>query len=315
MTTLDDIQEARTLIQGKLHCTPVMSASALGEMAGVRLFLKCEQFQKTGSFKPRGAVNKLAHLSQAERDKGLVSASAGNHAQGLSYAARAFGAHATIVMPQDAPQAKIDAVRGYGGDIVFAESVNTMFDKMLELQREHDYTIAHPFDDPYVIAGQGTIGMEIFEDVPDAEYVFVPIGGGGLIAGIAAALKANNPKIKVIGVESTSGGAYYASVHAGKNTRVVCTPTIAGGIVCPMIGENNYPMMQEYVDDVVLVNDDELKYTIRLLLERCKMMVEGAGAAATAAVLTKKISLPQNARVVSVLSGGNVDLSKLKEWL
>src|SRR5204863_1035612 len=135
------------------------------------------------------------------------------------------------------------------------------------------------------------------------------------IAGIDSALKANNPNIKLSGVESTSGGAYYASVKAGKNTRVVCTLTIAGGIVCPMIGENNYPMMQEYVDDVVLVNDEELKYTIRLLLERCKMMVEGAGAAATAAVLTKKISLPQNARVVSVLSGGNVDLSKLKEWL
>lgn len=315
MITQSEINDARNVIQGKVHRTPMMSASALGEVAGVNLFIKCEQFQKTGSFKPRGALNKLAHLSQAERDKGLVSASAGNHAQGLSFAARAFGAHATIVMPQDAPQAKIDAVRGYGGDIVFAESVNTMFDKMLELQREHGYTIAHPFDDPHVIAGQGTAGMEIFEDVPDAEYVFVPIGGGGLIAGIATALKLNNPRLKVIGVESTAGGAYHASVRAGKNTRVVCGQTIAGGIICPMIGEHNYPIMQEYVDDVVLVNDDELKYTIRLLLERCKMMVEGAGAAATAAVLTNKYPVPKNARVVSVLSGGNVDLARLKEWL
>lgn len=206
-------------------------------------------------------------------------------------------------------------MRGYGGEIVFAESVNTMFDKMLELQREHNYTIAHPFDDPYVIAGQGTIGMEIFEDLADGEYVFVPIGDGGLISGIATALKLNNPKMKVIGVESTAGGAYYASVRAGINTRVVCGQTIAGGIICPMIGENNYPIMQQYVDDVMLVNDDELKYTIRLLLERCKMMVEGAGAAATAAVLTNKIALPKNARVVSVLSGGNVDLARLKEWL
>jgi threonine dehydratase len=315
MVNQNDIHAARNVIHNKLHRTPTMSASALGELAGVQLFMKCEQFQKTGSFKPRGALNKLAHLSQAEREKGLVSASAGNHAQGLAYAARTFGAHATIVMPQDAPQAKIDAVRGYGGDIVFAESVNTMFDRMLELQREHGYTIAHPFDDPYVIAGQGTAGMEIFEDVPDAEYVFVPIGGGGLIAGIATALKLNNPNIKVIGVESTAGGAYHASVRAGKNTRVVCTQTIAGGIICPMIGETNYPIMQEYVDDVVLVNDDELKYTIRLLLERSKMMVEGAGTAATAAVLTSKYPLPKNARVVSVLSGGNVDLARLKEWL
>ncbi|OQY80164.1 MAG: hypothetical protein B6D41_21425 [Chloroflexi bacterium UTCFX4] len=312
---LDDFDDARTIIHNKLHRTPTASASALGEIAGVNLFLKCEQFQKTGSFKPRGALNKLAHLSEAERARGLVSASAGNHAQGLSYAARAFGAHATIVMPQDAPQAKIDAVRGYGGEIVFTESVNTMFDKMLELQRAHNYTIAHPFDDPYVIAGQATIGLEIFEDVPDAEYVFVPIGGGGLISGIAAALKWQNPKIKIIGVESNAGGAYFASVRAGKNTRVVCTPTIAGGIVCPMIGENNYPMLQEFVDDVVLVNDDELKIAIRLLLERCKMLVEGAGAAATAAIVAKKVSLPKNARVVAVLSGGNVDLARLKEWL
>jgi threonine dehydratase len=186
---------------------------------------------------------------------------------------------------------------------------------MMELHNEHGYTIAHPFDDPFVIAGQGTAGMEIFEDVPDAEYVFVPIGGGGLISGIATALKLNNAKVKVIGVESTAGGAYHASVEAGKNTRVVCSQTIAGGIICPMIGEHNYPIMQEYVDDVVLVNDDELKMTIRLLLERCKMMVEGAGAAATAAVLTKKVNVPKDARVVSVLSGGNVDLAKLREWL
>lgn len=284
-------------------------------MMGVQLFLKCEQFQKTGSFKPRGALNKLAHLSDQEKARGLVSASAGNHAQGLAYAARAFGVHATIVMPRDAPQAKIDAVRGYGGTIVFAESVNTMFDKMNELQKEHGYTVAHPFDDPFVIAGQGTVGMEIFEDVPDVEYVFVPIGGGGLISGIATALKLNNPKIKIIGVESTAGGAYYASVQAGKNTRVVCSRSIAGGIICPMIGENNYPVMQQYVDDVVRVTDDELKHTIRLLLERCKMMVEGAGAAATAAVLTNKSALPKKARVVTVLSGGNVDLARLKEWI
>ncbi len=315
MLTQNDINAARSVIAGKLHRTPILSASALGEIAGVNLFLKCEQFQKTGSFKPRGALNKLAQLSEAERARGLVSASAGNHAQGLAYAARAFRAHATIVMPQDAPQAKIDAVRGYGGEIVFAESVNTMFDRMLELQRERNLTLAHPFDDPAVIAGQGTVGLEIFEDVPDAEYVFAPIGGGGLISGIALALKANNPRVKIIGVESVAGGAYSASLRAGRNKRVVCGQTIAGGIVCPMIGENNYPLMQEFVDDVVMVNDEELKIALRLLLERCKVMVEGAGAAATAAIVMKKIPLPLNARVVSVLSGGNVDLARLKEWL
>jgi threonine dehydratase len=315
LTTLHDIRDARRVIDGKVHRTPMLSASALGEMADVQLFLKCEQFQKTGSFKPRGALNTLAHLSPEEKARGLVSASAGNHAQGLSYAARAYGAQATIVMPADAPQAKVNAVRGYGGKIVFAESVNTMFEKMQELAHEYNYIIAHPFDNPYVIAGQGTIGLEIFEDVPDADYVFVPIGGGGLISGIALALKEQNPRIKIIGVECTAGGAYYTSRQNGENTRVVCSHSIAGGIICPMIGVHNYPLMENYVDDVVLVNDDEIKQAIRLLLERAKMMVEGAGAAATAAVLTRKVSLPKNARVVSVLSGGNVDLEKLKEWL
>ena len=315
MVTLNDIADARRTIHGKVHRTPMMSATALGEMIGVNLFLKCEQFQKTGSFKPRGALNKLAHLSSEEKACGLVSASAGNHAQGLSYAAREYGVPATIVMPADAPQAKIDAVRGYGGTIVFAESVNTMFDRMLELQREFGYTIAHPFDDPYVIAGQGTLGLEILEDVPDLEYVFVPIGGGGLISGIASAIKLQKPDVKIIGVESAAGGALYASRQAGHLVRVVCGPTIAGGIICPMIGENNYPIMQEYVDDVVLVNDDEIKRAIRLLLQRSKMLVEGAGGAATAALLEKKYPLPKNARVVSLLSGGNVDLTSLKEWL
>jgi threonine dehydratase len=315
MVTLSDIQNARNTIHGKVHRTPILSASALGEMVGVNLFLKCEQFQKTGSFKPRGALNTLAHLSDEENARGLVSASAGNHAQGLAFAARAYGVQATIVMPSDAPQAKVNAVRGYGGKIVFAESVNTMFDKMLELARQHNYTIAHPFDSPYVIAGQGTIGLEILEDVPDADYVFVPIGGGGLISGIALALKENNPRIKIIGVESVAGGAYFTSRQNGENTRVVCSHSIAGGIICPMIGVHNYPLMENYVDDVVLVNDDEIKAALRLILERAKMLVEGAGAAATAAVLTQKIPMPQNARVVSVLSGGNVDLEKLKEWL
>lgn len=315
MITPHDIDDARRVIHGYVHRTPILSARALGAMVGVQLFLKCEQFQKTGSFKPRGALNKLAHLSPEEKARGLISASAGNHAQGLAYAARLHGVSATIVMPADAPQAKINAVRGYGGRIVFAESVNTMFDKMAKLQREGGYTLAHPFDDPYVIAGQATIGLEILEDVPDVEYVFVPVGGGGLIAGIASAIKLHAPQVRIIGVESAAGGALYASRRAGKNTRVVCGPTIAGGIICPIIGEHNYPIIEKYVDEVVLVNDEEIKQALRLLLERCKMLVEGAGAAATAAILAQKYPLPQNARVVSVLSGGNVDLDKLKEWL
>lgn len=313
--TQSDINQARRVIHGKLHRTPTVSASALGEMSGVQLYLKCEMLQKTGSFKPRGAFNKLGHMTREEKARGLISASAGNHAQGVAFVARTEGVKATIVMPADAPQAKINAVRGYGGQVVLDGSVNTMFEKAEELRREFGYTWLHPFDDPYVIAGQGTIGMEILEDVPGAEYVFVPIGGGGLISGIATALKLNQPTIKVIGVESAAGGALAASRRAGHRVRVECGTTIAGGIICPMIGELNYPIMEQYVDDVVLVNDDEIKSALRLLLERCKLLVEGAGAAATAAVLSHKYELPRNARVVSLLSGGNVDLGRLKEWL
>lgn len=313
--TQTEINQARRVIHGKLHHTPTVSASALGEMSGVQLYLKCEMLQKTGSFKPRGAFNKLAHMTREEKAHGLISASAGNHAQGVAFVARTENVRATIVMPNDAPQAKINAVRGYGGQVVLDGTVNTMFEKAEELRREFGYTWLHPFDDPYVIAGQGTIGMEILEDVPGAEFVFVPIGGGGLISGIATALKLNKPTIKVIGVESAAGGAFAASRQAGQRVRVECGATIAGGIICPMIGELNYPIMQEYVDDVVLVNDDEIKSALRLLLERCKLLVEGAGAAATAAILSHKYELPSNARVVSLLSGGNVDLARLKEWL
>lgn len=316
MVNLDDIQAARRVIAGKVHRTPLMSAHALGQMNGdVQLWLKCEQFQKTGSFKPRGALNKLAHLDPAAKARGLISASAGNHAQGLAYAASLENVCVTIVMPADAPEAKVNAVRGYGGLPLLEGSLNTVLERAAELAREHGYTMAHPFDDPYVIAGQGTIGLEILEDLPDVEHVFVPIGGGGLISGIAIALKQTRPDIRVIGVESTAGGAYSASRKAGERVRVVVQPTIAGGIVVPQIGEYNYPILQEYVDDVVLVNDDEVKTAIRLLLERCKMLVEGAGAAATAALLARKVNLPPGARVAALLSGGNLDLAKLAEWL
>jgi threonine dehydratase len=315
LLTQTAINEARGIIRSKLHRTPIVSASALGELSGTQLYLKCEMLQKTGSFKPRGALNKLAHLSREEKARGLISASAGNHAQGVAYAARSENIRATIVMPADAPQAKINAVRAYGGQVILDGTVNTMFEKAEELRQQFHLTWLHPFDDPYVVAGQATIGMEILEDLPDIDYVFVPIGGGGLIGGIATALKLNKPSVKVIGVESVAGAAMKASREAGHLVRVVCGETIAGGIICPRIGDIPWALAQQYVDDLVTVNDDEIKFAIRLLLERCKLLVEGAGAAATAAILARKYPLPTNARVVSLLSGGNVDLAKLKEWL
>jgi threonine dehydratase len=315
MITQNDINQARELIRGKLHRTPVVSATALGEMSGVSLFLKCEMLQKTGSFKPRGALNKLAHLSQEEKARGLISASAGNHAQGVAYAARLENVRATIVMPEKAPQAKVNAVRGYGAQVISFGTVNTMFDKADEIARERGLTWVYPFDDPYVIAGQATIGMEILEDVPDVDYVFVPIGGGGLIAGISTAIKLNKPSAKVIGVETSAGMAMHAARAAGKVVRITVGERVPDGIGAPFIGELPFEHAQKYVDDLVAVDDDEVILALKLLLERCKLLVEGAGAATTASVLAKKYSLPPNARAVVVLSGGNIDLARLKQWV
>jgi threonine dehydratase len=313
--TQTDINQARELIRGKLHRTPVVSATALGEMSGTTLFLKCEMLQKTGSFKPRGALNKLAHLSPEEKARGLISASAGNHAQGVAYAARLENVRATIVMPEKAPQAKVNAVRGYGAQVVSSGTVNTMFDKANEIAQERGLTWVHPFDDPFVIAGQATIGMEILEDVPDVDYVFVPVSGGGLIAGIATAIKLNKPSARVIGVETSAGRAMYAARAAGKVVRISVGERVADGIGTPFVGELTFEHAQKYVDDLVAVDDAQVILGIKMLLERCKLLVEGAGAAATAAVLARLYSLPPKARVVALLSGGNVDLARLKQWL
>lgn len=315
MITQNDIDSARGLIRGKLHRTPVVSATALGEMSGTKLFLKCEMLQKTGSFKPRGALNKLAHLTPEEKARGLISASAGNHAQGVAYTARLENVHATIVMPENAPQAKVNAVRGYGAEVISFGTVNTMFDKANEIATERGLTWVHPFDDPYIIAGQSTIGMEILEDVPDVDYVFVQIGGGGLIAGISTAIKLNKPSVKVIGVETSAGMAMHAARAAGKVVRISVGDRVADGIGAPFIGELPLEYAQKNVDDLVSVDDDEVINAIKMLLERCKLLVEGAGAAATAAVLANKYSLPPDARVVTMLSGGNIDLTRLKQWL
>jgi len=315
MLTQNDINEARAIIHGKVHRTPVVSATMLGEVSGTNLYLKCEMLQKTGSFKPRGALNKLAHLSAAEKARGLISASAGNHAQGVAYAARLENVQATIVMPENAPQAKVNAVRGYGAEVVSFGTVNTMFDKADEIQQARGLTWVHPFDDPFVVAGQATIGMEILEDVPDVDYVFVPIGGGGLIGGISTAIKLNKPSTQVIGVETNAGAAMHAARAAGEVVRITRGDTIADGIGAPFIGQLPFEIAQKCVDHLVMVTDDDIVSALKMLLERCKLLVEGAGAASLAAILARKISLPSNARVVALLSGGNVDLARLKQWL
>jgi threonine dehydratase len=306
------IDEARGLLKGKIHRTPLVPATTIGKQFGAQLYFKCENLQRTGSFKPRGALNKVAHLTPEEKAKGLIAVSAGNHAQGVAYAAQREGLKATIVMPANAPQAKADATRGYGAEVVLFGTIATIFDKAYELQREHGYTFVHPFDDPFVIAGQATIGMEILEDLPDVEVVAVQIGGGGLLSGVAAAIKLNKPSVRVIGVESASGPAMQASLKEGKVARITRGPTIADGMGAPFVGELTLAMVKQYVDELVTVDDEEIKNAMRWILQRSKLLTEGAGAGGTAAFLSGKAKVNPGARVVTILSGGNIDFERLK---
>lgn len=276
--------------------------------------MKAELFQKTGSFKPRGAVNKLMHLSAEEKARGIVTVSAGNHAQAVAYACAMEKIPCTVVMPVSAPRSKLDATRGYGATVILHEDMRTIFERVEEVRREHNATFLHPFDDPDVIAGQGTLGLEIHEDVSDADTVVVGIGGGGVISGIATALKQLNPGVRIIGVEPVGAAAMTRALAEGKPVRLEKIETVADGLSAPYAGERNLEIVRRHVDDVVLVTDDEIIGAVKLLLERAKLLVEPAGAAGTAALLNGKIP-GAGKKTVLLLSGGNLSLDRLKPWL
>ncbi|HVB31736.1 MAG TPA: threonine/serine dehydratase [Gemmatimonadaceae bacterium] len=317
MLTIADIVAARERIAGRVHRTPTLSAERIGARVpgGVRLSLKCELLQKTGSFKVRGALNAVSLLTAAERGRGVVAVSAGNHAQALAWAARAAGVKCTVVMPSAASQAKLDATRGYGAEVVQYQWGSAMFDKARELAETHGYVFVHPFDDPRVVAGAGTVGLEILEDAPDVEAIVVPVGGGGLLAGIAVAVKETKPGVRVFGVEPVGAAALRRSLDAGVVTPIDAPQTIADGLAAPMTTELPLSVAQRYVDDVVLVTDAEIAEAMAVILSSAKLMAEPAGAAATAALLCGRLPMAPGARVVSVVSGGNVDLARLKELI
>ena len=309
----DRMVAAREVIRGRLHYTPVMSSAYLSDRVGAPVHLKLELFQKTGSFKPRGVLNRLANMSDEERRRGLITLSAGNHAQAVAWAAREYGVPATVVMPSRATQAKVDATRGYGGDVL--QTDGDLLATALELQRERDLTLVHPFDCPFVIAGQGTLGLEVVEQVPDVETVVVGVGGGGLIAGVAAAVKATRPNARVIGVEPVGAAGMTESLRRGEPVRLDRLDTIADGLAAPFAGRLNYLHVRELVDDMVLVTDDEIIAAIPVLMERCKVMPEPAGAAAVAALLAGKVTLASGSTTVAVVSGGNIDRLRLRQLL
>lgn len=314
---LEQIRAARERIAPYIHHTPLMSATALGKRVGARLLLKAELFQKTGSFKPRGALNKLLSLSDEERARGVISISAGNHAQGVAYAAGILGIAATVVMPATVVRAKAEATRGYGAEVILHGTHHDLLPKAEEIQAERGLTFVAPFDDPYVIAGQGTVGLELMEDAPDElDAVIVPVGGGGLISGVAAAVKAISPRTRVIGVEPEGAAVMTKSLREGAAAHADTLNTIADGLAAPFAGVLNYAHTKALVDDVVLVSDDEIVAAMHLLMERAKLLPEPSGAAAYAALLAGNVGgLPPNARVAAIVSGGNLDRDRLKELL
>lgn len=316
MLDLSMIRGARARIAGRLHVTPTMSSRRIGDAVGVRLFLKCENLQKTGSFKPRGALNKLSQLDDAARARGVVTVSAGNHAQALAWAARSVGVKATVVMPTVASPAKVAASRGYGAEVVLhGASGIEAFKYAHELERDRRLTFVHPFDDELICAGAGTAGLELVEQLPDVDVVVIGIGGGGLISGMVVAIKEMNPKVRVYGVEPTGAPSMRQSLDAGHAVHLQSVNTIADGLAAPMAGEINYEIVRRYVDDVVLIDDDVIARGVRELLSSAKLLAEPAGAAATAAVMTRAIPLRDGERVAAVVSGGNIDLQKLAAML
>ena len=308
--TLQDFLEARERITHHIHCTPVQRSTLLGKEVGARLHLKCENLQKTGSFKARGALNKLMQLEKDDRERGVVTISAGNHAQALAWAASVTDTPCTVVMPANASQIKADASSGYGADVVLHGTVHEAFAKAHELERELDLTYIHAFDDAQIIAGAGSSGLEILEQVSDATVVVVPIGGGGQIAGVAGAIKLTNAAVRIYGVEPTGASTMHQSLAAGHAVQADSVQTIADGLAPPMAGEINYKFVKEFVEEVVLVSDDEMIDAMRLLFTRAKLVAEPSGAATVAALLAHKIPLRSGDRVVAIVSGGNVSIEQ-----
>ncbi|WP_058826652.1 threonine ammonia-lyase [Haloferax sp. Q22] len=312
MLTLDDVRAARERVEAVARWTPLEYSHTFSEMTGAEVYLKLENSQRTGSFKIRGATNRITTLSDEERDAGVVTASAGNHAQGVALAASRAGVNAKIVMPEYAPISKVKATERYGGDVVlYGNDYDEAQTKAHEIEAEEGRTYVHAFDDEYVMAGQGTIGLEIADDCPDLDTVVVPIGGGGLISGISTAIKEQFPDARVIGVQAEQASSAADSLNKGSIQTIDEVDTIADGIAVRRIGDKPFEVIRERVDEVVTVSDEEIAVALTYLLERSKTLVEGAGAVALAALVFQKFDYEEGEVVVPALCGGNIDMNTL----
>lgn len=303
---LKQIYQAKANLAGVIIPTPLQESRTFSDLTGNDIYLKTENLQKTGSFKVRGAYNKVANLTDAEKNNGIVAFSAGNHGAGTAYAAQKLGVSASVVMPVNPVASKKNAIIQYGAKAIeYGKTSIEMYEKALELHQKQGLAMIHPFEDPYVIAGQGTIGLEILDDLPETDVVIVPVSGGGLISGVAAALKELKPTLKVIGVNTEGAMAMYTSLQHGKPTEVEKVDTIADGLMAKKPGDLTFAHTQHYVDDMVLVSEEDIANCVAFMAERTKLVVEPSGAAAMAAMLSGNIKI-KGKKVVVMVSGGNI---------
>ncbi|MGH7540243.1 MAG: threonine ammonia-lyase [Gemmatimonadota bacterium] len=309
----EEFERARENVAPHVHHTPLLGSRSLSEACELDVRLKAEMFQRGGSYKVRGPLNKIAHLSEEERSRGIICSSAGNHAQGVAIAAAHYGIDAVVVMAENATPSKIAATEGYGAEVVLHGRIwDEANEKALELVEARGLTYVHPFDDPHLIAGQGTLGLEILDDWPEVELVVVPIGGGGLISGVSMALKSARPGVRVIGVESSGAPAMKRSVEAGRRVTLERVDCVIDGLRVKRVGAHNLSVVRRFVDEIVTVPDERIFDAVLWLMTRTKLVAEGAAAAPVAALLEGLVEAPPGTRTVCVLSGGNLDVEKLR---
>ena len=309
MINIVDIQKAYSNISSNIHRTPISTSTYLSQKYNSNFFFKQELFQKTGSFKIRGVLNKLSSLTSDQLKNGVISLSSGNHAQAVAYGSKIYNISSTIVMPTYSTKSKIEATKGYGAKVIITDE--DLITVVNEIQKETNATLIHPFDDDHIIAGQGTLGLEITEDMPDIDHIFTAIGGGGLISGISIAMKAHNPKIKIIGIEPEGADGMRQSLEKRKPVTLDSINTIADGLSAPFIGEKNFEIVQKHIDQLITVSDKEIIETMWLIFERTKLFVEPSAAAGLAPIIFDKYKLPINSKAMFILCGGNIDKEKL----